>query len=213
MRLSDQISDKIRDDISTGTFAPGTLMPPEPELMERYGVGRSTIREAIKALSIAGLLQVRQGRGTTVAQDRPAETIDSKLRRADLDEINAVRSFLDREIVALAVKNRDTAQLQAMKDSLDKRKQAIEREDRAACMDADIAFHVAIARASGNRVLADLYEGFTTIIRDFFSRREERGIGLFAISHHLHEELYNAIKDGKIKQAQAAMQKILDNNY
>ncbi len=213
MRLSDQISDKIRDDISTGTFAPGTLMPPEPELMERYGVGRSTIREAIKALSIAGLLQVRQGRGTTVAQDRPAETIDSKLRRADLDEINAVRSFLDREIVALAVKNRDADQLQAMQESLDKRKQAIQHEDRAACMDADIAFHVAIARASGNRVLADLYEGFTTIIRDFFSRREERGIGLFAISHHLHEDLYNAIKDGKSKQAQATMQKILDNNY
>jgi DNA-binding FadR family transcriptional regulator len=213
VRLSDKISQQIRADILSGLYAQGTLIPAEPELMKRYAVGRSTIREAIKALSIAGVLQVKQGRGTTVSSGASAESIDSRLRRADLDEINAVRSLLDREIVTLAVSNRTEQQLKAMKDALDQRRQAIEQEDRAGCMDADIAFHVAIARASANGVLADLYEGFTSIIRDFFDRRDARGIGLFAISHHLHDELYQAIRDQKSKLAQTLMQKILDNNY
>jgi DNA-binding FadR family transcriptional regulator len=100
-----------------------------------------------------------------------------------------------------------------MKRCLESRRVAIHTEQRQACAEADIAFHMAIARASLNHVLADLYQSFTSVIREFFSQRETRGISHFAMSHHLHEELLEAIKRKKEKLAQLVLNKIIANNY
>ena len=213
IKLSDRISQLIKQDIGKGKYKPGDKIPPEPELMKQYEVGRSTIREAIKALAMAGVVHVRQGMGTIVNAITHNEPIDSKLRRADFDEVNAVRRMLDKEIVSLAVENHTSVHLQQMELHLTERKNALVAEDRQACMDADIAFHVTIAQACGNTVLANLYQNFTYTIRDFFLKREPQGITSFAMSHHLHEELYQAIKSKKLKQACHVMQQILDNNY
>ncbi|WP_295767730.1 FadR/GntR family transcriptional regulator [uncultured Mucilaginibacter sp.] len=213
IKLSDRISRLIKDDITKGKYKPGDKIPAEPDLMKLYEVGRSTIREAIKALAMAGVVRVQQGIGTVVNAVDDNEPIDNKLRRADFDEINAVRQMLDKEIVSLAVENHSHEQLQQMQQHLQSRKDAIERNDRQACMDADIAFHTTIARATGNSVLFNLYTSFSNVIRDFFLKREPQGIGRFAMSHHLHEQLYNAIKSRKQKAARLAMQQILNNNY
>ncbi|MVN89954.1 FadR/GntR family transcriptional regulator [Mucilaginibacter aquatilis] len=213
IKLSDRISRLIKNDIEKGKYKPGDKIPAEPDLMKLYEVGRSTIREAIKALAMAGVVRVQQGMGTVVNAVDDSEPIDSRLRRADFDEINAVRQMLDKEIVSLAVENHSQEQLKQMHQHLQSRKEAIERNDRQACMDADIAFHITIARAAGNSVLFNLYQSFTNVIRDFFLKREPQGIGQFAMSHHLHEQLYNAIKSKKQKAARAAMQQILNNNY
>jgi len=213
IKLSDRISGLIKQDITEGKYQPGDKIPPEPELMKQYEVGRSTIREAIKALAMAGVVHVQQGMGTIVNEVTDNEPIDSKLRRADFDEINAVRRMLDREIVSLAAEKHTPEHLQQMETHLQNRKTAIEQNDRQACMDADIAFHTTITQATGNSVLFNLYQSFTAVIRDFFSKREPQGIGHFAMSHHLHQQLFNAIKSKKPKQAREAMQQILDNNY
>lgn len=213
IKLSDRISRLIKDDIDKGKYQPGDKIPPEPELMKLYEVGRSTIREAVRALAMAGAVRVQQGMGTIVNAVTDAEPIDSKLRRADFDEINAVRRMLDREIVSLAVENHTNELMQQMELHLQNRKAAIEANNRQACMDADIAFHTTIAQATGNSVLFNLYQSFSNVIRDFFLKREPQGIGHFAMSHHLHQQLYNAIKTKKLKQAREAMQQILDNNY
>jgi DNA-binding FadR family transcriptional regulator len=212
-KLSDQVTKKIRYDIDQHKYKAGEKIPAEPELMKLYGVGRSTIREAIKTLSMTGVLMVQQGSGTFVNTDLQNETIDQQLRRADFDEINAVRKLLEDETVRLATKNHTEKDLDEMKQCLENRRLAIRTEQRQACVDADIAFHIAIARASSNQALADLYQSFTIIIRDFFSKREVRGITDFAMSHHLHEQLFEAIKGKKEKLAQQALDKIIENNY
>ncbi|MDB4922486.1 FadR/GntR family transcriptional regulator [Mucilaginibacter sp.] len=212
-KLSDQVTNKIRHDIDQDKYKAGEKIPAEPELMKLYGVGRSTIREAIKTLAMTGILTVQQGSGTFVCDNIQNETIDQRLRRADFDEINAVRKLLEDEMVRLALKNHTEEDLEDMKQSLENRKLAILSEQRQACVDADIAFHIAIARASSNKVLADLYQNFTAIIRDFFSKREVRGISHFAMSHHLHEQLFEAIKNKKEKLAQQVLDKIIENNY
>ncbi|MDB5117839.1 MAG: transcriptional regulator [Mucilaginibacter sp.] len=212
-KLSDQVAKKIRQDIDQHKYKAGEKIPAEPELMKLYGVGRSTIREAIKTLSMTGVLMVQQGSGTFVNTDLQNETIDQQLKRADFDEINAVRKLLEDETVKLAAKNHTGKDLEEMKQSLENRRQAIRNEQRQLCVDADIAFHIAIARASSNKALADLYQSFTIIIRDFFSKREVRGITDFAMSHHLHEQLFEAIKSKKEKQAQQVLDKIIENNY
>ena len=198
-RLSDQLSARLRQDIGNEKYKAGEKIPTERELMETYNVGRSTVREAIKSLAIAGFLIVRQGNGTFVNYEKPLHTIDSRLKKADFDEINAVRKLLEEEIVKLAVEHHTTVQLEEMEQKLALRKQAIVEEDRQKCTDADVAFHTAIAKASSNKVLLHLYQNFTETIRSFFSQRELKGIGHFAMSHHLHENLFKAIKSKRKK--------------
>lgn len=212
-KLSDEVSRKIREHIADGSYRPGEKIPTEPELMTIYGVGRSTIREAVKSLAMAGILHVQQGAGTTVNADQNGQSLDEKIRRADFEEVNAVRRLLEKETVTLAATNRSNAHLQEMEQWLAKRREAIEAGNRPQCIAADIAFHQAIAMASGNRVLAGLYQSFTDVIRHFFKEREQQGVSHFAFSHHLHEQLFQAIKAKKPKAAQAAMQQILLNNY
>jgi len=212
-KLSDKVSARIKQDILDGKYKIGDKIPAEPELMKVYEVGRSSIREAIKSLAIAGILKVQQGSGTFVNELLPEENMIERLRRADFDEINAVRKLLESEIVKLAVDNHTTVQLQEMEQQLALRKQAIITEDKQGCTNADIAFHMAIANASNNKVLAALYQNFTHTIRTFFSEREARGIGHFAMSHHLHENLFMSIKEKKAEQAQAIIINILDHNY
>ncbi|MBL4676023.1 MAG: FadR family transcriptional regulator [Mucilaginibacter sp.] len=213
LKLSEQISRKIQDDIVGGRFKAGERLPTEPELMKMYSVGRSSIREAVKALAMAGVLTVQQGAGTTVNADRPSASINDKIRHAKFDEVNSVRNLLEKEIIALAVQNRNEQQLADMQQWLTKRRAAIENNQRQQCMNADIGFHQSIATASGNTVLADLYQSFTDTIRHFFKEREKQGVSHFAFSHHLHDQLFNAIKAKKGKQAQEVLQQILSNNY
>ncbi len=213
MKLYSEVVDRLKADIESGKFKTGEKIPAEPELMKLYGVGRSTVREAIKTLAMSGLLKVQQGSGTFVNNHFEAMTIDQRLRRADFDDINAVRFLLEKEIVNLATERHTETQLTEIAQDLDKRKQAIQAENPEACAEADIAFHLAIARAAGNPVLTDLYFHFTLILRNFFAARESHGISRFAMNHFLHEQLYQAIKARKQRQALQVLQRILDNNY
>ncbi|WP_316826171.1 FadR/GntR family transcriptional regulator [Pedobacter miscanthi] len=211
-RLFEQISNKIRNNIKEGKFKVGEKIPSEPALMELYGVGRSTIREAIKLLTLSGILTVQQGFGTKV-NAIPTEPIEQRLRSSDFEEINQVRALLEQEIVRLATLNRTDADIKTIGEALEKRKLAIENESRLACTNADIEFHLAIARASGNGVLSDLYESFTVIIRDFFSKRAPSGITHFAMSHHLHQALFDAINNRNADAAHEITNTILNNNH
>jgi DNA-binding FadR family transcriptional regulator len=211
-KLFEQISTKIRNDIKEGKFKVGKKIPSEPALMELYRVGRSTIREAIKSLTLSGILTVQQGFGTKV-NALPTEPIEQRLRNSDFEEINQVRALLEQEIVRLATQNRNESDLESINDALENRKRAIEQELRTECTNADIEFHLAIAHASGNRVLADLYESFTVIIRDFFAKRAPSGITHFAMSHHLHQALFDAIREGNTESAKAITTTILNNNH
>jgi len=212
-KLSDKVIIAIKNDIAGGRLKKGQKIPAEPELMELYQVGRSTIREAIKTLAISGILKVQQGSGTFVTSKIKDETLNQRLRRADFDEINAVRSLLEKELVRLACMNREEHHLLVMEDLLVRRKAAIEANAEKKCTDADIDFHIAIARASGNSVLTDLYQSFTKVMRDFFSKREAQNIARFADSQPKHEALARAIADRDQGLAEEITVNILNNNY
>jgi len=212
-KLSDKVIIAIKNDIAGGRLKKGQKIPAEPELMELYQVGRSTIREAIKTLAISGILKVQQGSGTFVTSKIKDETLNQRLRRADFDEINVVRSLLEKELVRLACMNREEHHLLVMEDLLVRRKAAIEANAEKKCTDADIDFHIAIARASGNSVLTDLYQSFTKVMRDFFSKREAQNIARFADSQPKHEALARAIADRDQELAEEITVNILNNNY
>ncbi|KRT17760.1 transcriptional regulator [Pedobacter ginsenosidimutans] len=211
-RLFEKIAADIRKKIENKTFPSGTKLPSEPALMEFYNVGRSTIREAIKSLTLSGILTVQQGLGTII-NEIPSEPLEQRLRGSDFEDINYVRAMLEREIVALCALNRNDEDLKEMEAALTLRKQCIEKGKRQECIAADVNFHLAIAKGSGNTVLFDLYKSFTNIIKDFFSRREPAGITHFAMSHHLHQDLHQAILQQNTHHALSIITNILNNNH
>jgi len=213
IKLSEKVTVAIKNDIATGKLKKGEKIPSEPELMNIYSVGRSTIREAIKSLAISGILKVQQGSGTIVASKVKDETLSHRLRRADFDEINAVRFLLEKEIVRLACLNHTEEDLTQLQHFLLLRKKGITANNQKKCIEADISFHIAIAQASGNQVLKDLYQNFTTVIREFFKKREDDQISHFENSQLLHEELAIAIGSGDLELSAGLIANVLNNNY
>ena len=93
--LADAVVSKLQQQLSLGVYQPGDKLPSEPELMAQFGVGRSSIREAIRILSNTGLLSVRQGSGTIVqSQKGITEPLQQRLRRADTADLEEVRQLL-----------------------------------------------------------------------------------------------------------------------
>lgn len=193
-KLGDQVIQQLQEKISMGEFNPGDKIPTEPELMSMLGVGRSTIREAVRVLMKAGLLEVRQGDGTYVL-DRTTnlEPLEHRLRRATILEVYEVRRILELEIAKLAAQRRTEDDLAHMRESLNRRREARRIDDNRAYVDSDLAFHLAIAAASKNGVLSDLYLSFSNVLRDALEKLvSDRQLYQNQIT--IHEQLLDAIE-------------------
>jgi DNA-binding FadR family transcriptional regulator len=164
--LVEQVAHELQHRISLGDWTAGSKLPTEPELMALFEVGRSTVREAVKVLAHAGMVTVRQGDGTYVRPLSPTESLERRLRRAAILEVYEVRKALEIEGARLAAARRDETDLAMMADALARRAAAKKIDDEAEFVEADIAFHQAIAVASKNAVLADLYRAFTSALRN-----------------------------------------------
>ncbi|PZF72780.1 FadR/GntR family transcriptional regulator [Taibaiella soli] len=197
--LADFVIEKLQKEIASGKFKKGTKIPPEPELMERYNVGRSTIREAIKTLAKQGMLKVQQGSGTFVTGDKnTAEPLEQKLRKAAAKEINEVSTLLAKETARLATINRKEKDVKALVQTLGERAKAIGAAEYDAAKEADVRFHSIIAKTSGNTVMADLYETFTQSIRN---RDKSQNVSFFQSTQKLLEQLLTAIQSQNEKKA------------
>ncbi|RAJ08221.1 DNA-binding FadR family transcriptional regulator [Chitinophaga skermanii] len=212
-KLADIVIEKLQQHISLGKWKVGEKIPAEPELMEQFAVGRSTIREAIKTLAQNGILRVQQGSGTFVNEPGvSSETLEQRLRRAAQQELNQVRILLEHAIIRLAVAHRTKAQVKEMQKSLKNRAAAIQADDYTTAIDADIQFHTTIAAASKNSVLADLYAGFTHVLRTSFQQRDSGSVTQFSHTHVLHEQLLEAIIDRNEVAAIASFDALLQHN-
>src|SRR5581483_5373058 len=101
--LADAVADKLREEIQSGKYSPGDKLPCEPDLMEQFGVGRSTVREAVSALSNSGFVRVQQGSGTFgERKENFMEPLHLKLKQAKGDDLNEVRQLLELKIAEKA---------------------------------------------------------------------------------------------------------------
>ena len=93
--LAEELAARLQEQIAAGTFGIGEKLPPEPELMRIFGVGRSTVREAVRILSDMGLLRVRQGAGTFVVSRNAPDLMTQRLKRAEeeLEHANKLIEF------------------------------------------------------------------------------------------------------------------------
>ena len=164
--LVDQVIGQLRDEIVAGGWPVGEKIPPEPVLSETLGVGRNTVREAVRALTHAGLLESRQGDGTYVrATSELSGAVRRRLETAELVEILEVRRGFEVEAARLAATRRTEADVAAIAVALARRDAAWAAGEHAAFVEEDLAFHTAVVEATHNRVLTDLYRDFSAALR------------------------------------------------
>ncbi|GGT65536.1 FadR/GntR family transcriptional regulator [Actinomadura citrea] len=164
--LVEQAAQRLRDQIAAGAWPVGTRLPGETTLATELGVGRSTVREALRALAGAGLVQARQGAGVFVVATEPAEDWPARLRRASVADVYEIRAMVEVRAAELAAERRTPDDLAALDRALADRDTALAGPGVEAFIDADIALHTAVIAAAHNPVLADLFAGFVPVLRD-----------------------------------------------
>ncbi|KUL61488.1 MULTISPECIES: FadR/GntR family transcriptional regulator [unclassified Streptomyces] len=213
--LVEQAAARLREQISGGHWPVGTKLPGETTLAKELGVGRSTLREALRALAGAGLVRARQGAGVFVTATEPVADWPARLRRAAVTDVYEVRMLVEVQAARLAALRRTDEDIAAMRAALDGRRAAA-AEDDAAFVDADIALHAAIVAAARNPVLDDLFAEFMPALRQgLVDLLELTGLRGEEANHGdaAHAELVRAVEakdaEGAARAAQDELQTTL----
>lgn len=206
--MAEEVAAAIEEKIKLGNFPIDSKLPTEPELMKQFAVGRSTIREAVKYLSQSGYLHVQQGLGTFIKSVTGNHALDAKIEKGNFNDIFEVRHVLELKIIEKAAVNRTEKGLKDMSLALKNRTKYATEENLIACVEADIAFHSAIAESCGNNILTALYNTLSAHVNKFFMEIY-KDTSPFLASQKQHEDLMQAIKDKNIQQALAVANQII----
>jgi DNA-binding FadR family transcriptional regulator len=202
--VTDEAIEKIKDMIVSGRLAPGDRLPKESELAAGLGLSRNSLREAVRALSLIRILDVRQGDGTYVSSLDPQLLLEAigfvvDFHRDDtVLEFLAVRRILEPAATAMAASRITEAELDALGAALDALGAEPSVEDLIA---ADLEFHRAVVRGSGNSVLCSLLDGLsgpTTRARVWRGLTQEDAV---ARTLREHRAILDALRD---RDAEAA---------
>lgn len=212
-RLYRQIADQLRILIANGEFAAGSRLPAERDLATQLGVSRPSVREALIALEVEGVIEVRTGSGiyvrATAPKGSPLVADDAPTSWGPLEVMRA-RMLVESEVAALAAAHAQRKHLTAMRSALAQMRQAARRGEVP--RHGDEAFHAAIAQACGNSVLLDTVQRYWQArdgqlferLGDYF---ENPASWQSALSEH--EQVLQAIEAHDPSAARKAMQKHL----
>jgi DNA-binding FadR family transcriptional regulator len=152
-RLYQQVAERIKLQIYSGAMAEGARLPAEKELAQQLGVSRPTVREALIALEIAGLVEIRTGSGSYIRESNKVIPPTLDVGPSPIELLHA-RLLIEGEVAAEAAMRATEQDLAAIESTLDEMRRIMEAGEHAHAVDQN--FHVLIAIASRNRVLADL---------------------------------------------------------
>jgi len=150
----------LRSGLADGTWPVGTRLPGEHELAAQLGVGRNTVREALRSLVSSGLLRARVGDGTyVIATDELEAALARRVSTHESRLSLEVRSALEIEASRLAALRADDATLAELRSALETRTATAAQDDDLAFLRADLHWHELVAHAAGNPLLTELYLG------------------------------------------------------
>ncbi len=208
-RLYQQIVDQIETLILEGKLRPGDQLPSERELAEQFSVSRTAVREAVKALNEKGLVTIESGRGTFITQGvtkalrRSLDWIVQSGEGNPLADLVQVRSILEPEIAAIAAEMASEADLAALEHAVGVMESALSNAD--VYVEADLEFHLALAKATQNRLIPTLIDPIVDLLR-------EQRKGIFLVSggaqrgQFHHKAILEAVKQRDAAAARQAMQ-------
>jgi GntR family transcriptional repressor for pyruvate dehydrogenase complex len=212
-RLTDQIVEKLVSMIADGKFKPGHKLPPEPQLMKQFGVGRSSIREAIGALSLIGLLNVSQGRGTRVnasadeALSKSLGWVMSTMGRDKVYELVESRIQIEQTIVRLGVEKATEEDIAEIRYYHERLKAA--KEGSRKLIQADLAFHTALAKTSHNSILIRFLKELRQPMRRWMEQKASVDWGYDNVFEQ-HDAILKAVEARDADKAQAALREHLE---
>ena len=208
-RLYEQIVHQIEESILKGELSEGSQLPAERDLAKQFGVSRTAVREAIKALQEKGLVDAFAGRGTFVTNgdtNSMRRSLDRIIKNGETDGwdyLVEVREILEPEIASLAAVRADEQDLAIMRDALFVMDH--ERQDSDAFIEADLDFHLALAEAAGNPIVLSLIDSIVGLLREQRLRIFQIGGGPDRGQFH-HRRILEAVKRHDPQGARAAMQ-------
>ncbi|WP_344108478.1 FadR/GntR family transcriptional regulator [Nocardiopsis rhodophaea] len=213
MPVTQRAIERIKERIADGTLKPGDRLPTERELASDLGVSRSSMREAIRALTTLGVLEARHGAGVYVTALRPADLLETFSVLAEVSqgetliEVLQVRRMLEPAATALAAARADDAQLRRLGEILNRMDAdggSAGADAYADTVSADLTFHQAIVEITGNATLAAINDGLSS--RTFNARvwRGHREAGITARLREDHERIYRALRARDPDAARAA---------
>jgi GntR family transcriptional repressor for pyruvate dehydrogenase complex len=209
--LSEDIADRLIASILSGKYKFGDKLPPERDLARYMAVGRPTVREALRRLAVIGLLEVRPGEGTFVV-NRHMDFVARAFGWAVLldaptaVEVVETRVAIESEIAGLAAERATPEELAALRELLEK--MGRRRGDAKRFSEADLEFHLALARATQNTTLIRLLEAIRSLLTQWITRALARPEA-FDIALEQHEKILSAVERRDEAAARAAMREHL----
>ncbi|GAB3951368.1 FadR/GntR family transcriptional regulator [Kribbella albertanoniae] len=199
---------ELKRRILAGELAPGAKLPAENGLVEEFGVSRTVIREAVSRLQAAGLVETFQGRGSFVLEVPGPVELKEVRTHQDVLELMDFRTGVESEAAALAAARRTEVQLLGIERALDGFRRV--GDDPGRSVEADFAFHLAVALASGNRFYGEAIRELGPMMILLPRTRLDPAYEMSDPDHltrviHEHENIHTAIVHGDADAARAAM--------
>jgi GntR family transcriptional regulator, transcriptional repressor for pyruvate dehydrogenase complex len=172
-RRYEQVAEQIQGLIARGVLKPGDRLPPERDLVSKFGVGRGSIRDAIRTLEVMGIVEPRQGHGTVVRElsaDSLVVPLASVLsqKRHLVAELLEVRGMIEPALAGRAAKNATPEEVSRLEDILDRQQEKMRRGEPG--IEEDSEFHYAIAVAAGNTVMLRVLDVLMDLLRESRTR-------------------------------------------
>ena len=206
--LSKQIADLIEEKIRTGDYQIGDKLPTEPNLMEIFGVSRNTVREAVQSLTHSGLLETRQGDGTyVIAQEKFQVDFFNIMNATTSQNVLEVRDLLEKHIVVSAIKNSTSSDIREIESFLRLRNQTASSIREAT--QADLDFHMAIAKATHNDIILSIYRYVSEYFNEFIYSKLNNHDSQQSIDQ-AHDQLFQAIRDRNTELALSCVNQIIE---
>lgn len=213
--LVEKVFDTLRENILSGVFNDGDLLPTQELLARQFGVSRTVLREALNKLSSLGLVKSHQGRGTYVHTPNMQTVFGPMLSSLQLteeatQELIEARYYLESTIVQLAAKRAQREQVLALKRSIAQMEQGMADSNIKIFSSADLSFHLQLAEMSQNRVLLRIIEVIREMLVKFLEDfNQVPGTQQRAIAYH--KKIYTAIKANDPIGAEIQMRKHLED--
>ncbi len=208
-RLSEQVSEQIESLIISGQLKQGDRLPPERELSERFGVSRTVIREAVRALQEKGLLEIRSGVGTFVHNGMSEIMRQSLGRMVSIDKkrgmtnLMQVREILEPEIASIAAEKATPTDVNAMQVAIDTMESSI--DDVETFITGDQDFHLALARATQNQLIVELIDSVVELLGEQRRQIFLAGVNGPSRGQKHHRRILAAVKAHDKEQARRCM--------
>jgi DNA-binding FadR family transcriptional regulator len=203
--LVDEATNWMREQVFSGKFSEGEILPSEGELAVQLGLSRNAMREAMRILATQGLIEISQGKRPkikTIDTSAAISTLDVLLRRsgASLKDLIAVRFPIECEIAAIVATKANDENIKMLDQTIVNLKSANTIKERIA---ADMAFHKGLAQITGNPIFIIIYDIISGLLQDAQSITFPKAGVEIAIRGH--SEILNSIKNGDSNTARKAM--------